>query len=504
MDTQSINNVNNSNNIQLLKNRKAILLNGAEIIIPEYTLTVIEIKVFLAQYLTDETYELKLLDPTAQSPSSSSFAPPPEKPNQWRFATELFLLDQDHKILADEEEIPEGKVWVIVQDIPFEDENVWETTLWAHAFSHDINGIERAIRLMKDAGAICDTILLRLCKEESTRGEEFRGVTCKTLIKSKAYVDTCDSMGYTPLYFAAENGHYNIVNTLLQCNADPNKVSPPNTPRRLIRYDDGNNIITLNSGFQSIQDGLEKESPLIAACRRGHVSIAELLLQAHAKLKSDSKYSSKAFFYAVKNQDAPLVKLLLLYGAEVNEKDSKGYTPIMEAIQNNCIDVVDVLLCAGADINLAGPSGFSPLHIAVRQNNVEITQRLLEYGANFDKRYCGGGTALLDACGQENEKLVSLLVEYGAEVDCTDESGYTPLEIAESIGSSNIVDILRGVNGQISDATIVEDPRATVTGISIASGESFGDADQIIERLKAQYVCEFSPQNMNNDCHFFF
>lgn len=50
----------------------------------------------------------------------------------------------------------------------------------------------------------------------------------KFLLKNGSNIESVTSLNYTPLHQAAQQGHANIVNVLLENNADPNAVTTVN------------------------------------------------------------------------------------------------------------------------------------------------------------------------------------------------------------------------------------------------------------------------------------
>ncbi|KAF4415724.1 ankyrin repeat domain-containing protein 52, partial [Fusarium austroafricanum] len=76
-----------------------------------------------------------------------------------------------------------------------------------------------------------------------------------------------------------------------------------------------------------------------------------------------------------------VVKTLITYGANVNEVDPAGYSPIHYATRNNHTSVVALLLENGADIYSLDPEGCTPLYRAAQKGNNEIVERLLKHGA---------------------------------------------------------------------------------------------------------------------------
>jgi len=79
------------------------------------------------------------------------------------------------------------------------------------------------------------------------------------------------------------------------------------------------------------------------------------------------------------------IQLLLKNGAQVNEKDSHGRTPLMHAVHQNKKDVVRLLLENGADPNLKDNGGHSAIELT---GDNEMKKLLREFGAK-DSRLVG-------------------------------------------------------------------------------------------------------------------
>ena len=67
---------------------------------------------------------------------------------------------------------------------------------------------------------------------------------------------------------------------------------------------------------------------------------------------------------AAKIGDETALKRLIEEGADVNEKDGRGITPLGVAVGFNRIPCVKALLAAGADVQLADARGSTVLHYA--------------------------------------------------------------------------------------------------------------------------------------------
>ena len=97
---------------------------------------------------------------------------------------------------------------------------------------------------------------------------------------------------------------------------------------------------------------------------------------------AENYLKSTPLFEAARVQSLPIVEYLLSHGANVNLRDTEGWTPLLRSLQRSGgDDVISVLIAYGADVNVRGQNGYSPLHIAVAQQNKNIIELLLSSGA---------------------------------------------------------------------------------------------------------------------------
>lgn len=118
---------------------------------------------------------------------------------------------------------------------------------------------------------------------------------------------------------------------------------------------------------------------------------------------------------------------------------------VIVAINGGRMDILRRLLAAGADPNDGDPSGFTPLHQAAAFGHRAIAELLLERGtvpgAQTTKPYSGpggnlqqGGTPLHAAVANQRLALVKLLLERRADPDPFDTDRRTPLAMAVAQG----------------------------------------------------------------------
>jgi ankyrin repeat protein len=179
--------------------------------------------------------------------------------------------------------------------------------------------------------------------------------TLKLLLDSKEgknFIDTPMFIGVTPLYYAAQNGHTEVVNFLLSRGADTK---------------------------QAAKDG---QTPIHIAVATQNCSVAEALLNADKTLI-----------------DVPL---------------PDGSTPLHIAVDNRDLETVKLLLREGANAQLLDKEGVAPIHIAAMQGKQAIIKALLDYQIGtelIDAKIPGGKTALDLAQDQKYPEVVKLLKE---------------------------------------------------------------------------------------------
>ncbi|MBW3656717.1 MAG: ankyrin repeat domain-containing protein, partial [Gemmatimonadetes bacterium] len=127
--------------------------------------------------------------------------------------------------------------------------------------------------------------------------------------------------------------------------------------------------------------------------------------------------------------NAPAMREALEAGADPNERDAAGDTPMHAAAWGADLDAVRTLLAHGADIDARNHRGVPVLHEAVRRQNTGLATLLATAGANVsDHAGDDQSTPLHWAAKDGDLELAALLVERGASVEAVDALGRTPLQ----------------------------------------------------------------------------
>ena len=217
---------------------------------------------------------------------------------------------------------------------------------------------------------------------------------------------------------------------------------------------------------------------------RGVVSMQEEVQKELIQRFTDCSHSNSTLHEAVEEGRADVVQVLIDAGADIEEKDSDGHTPLLLACFAGCLDIVKMLIQAGADLRLARTDAETCLIVASRKghtetvrylvslgqvdvdqvggkyartalhkavagnlpdvglnhfNQADTVQVLIDAGADIEKKDSLGRSPLLSGCMSDANDVVKVLIRAGADVGARDPDGETCLMIASAGGFTTIV-----------------------------------------------------------------
>lgn len=110
------------------------------------------------------------------------------------------------------------------------------------------------------------------------------------------------------------------------------------------------------------------------------------------------------------------VQQYLAMGADVNEIDQYGFTPLIEAAVCNELEIARLLLEKGAKVNGRDLTEGTALHWSVENNNVELSELLLKNGADPNAYPTYGQPPLVKPLLRHQQEIKELLYEYSADL----------------------------------------------------------------------------------------
>jgi ankyrin repeat protein len=176
----------------------------------------------------------------------------------------------------------------------------------------------------------------------SSRGHS---VLVKVLIKRGATVDLKHYSGQTALMFAAYSGNESTIRALLEAGADVNA--------KLVSFHAGE--------FTPLSITINTDHP-------HRFEIVRILLEAKAEVNPKGRFIMSPLMHALENLE--MVKLLVAHGADVNQKNFRGATPLMGAAVGKDAAVVKYLIEKGADVKARDQDGNTALMAAESQQTM--------------------------------------------------------------------------------------------------------------------------------------
>ena len=164
----------------------------------------------------------------------------------------------------------------------------------------------------------------------------------------------------------------------------------------------------------------------------------------HSAMRRRLNEGATALHFAAHKGDMCNILRLISKGARATCMTKKSETPLhFAAAQHDhhgeTIQIINTLCCKGADINEKDCLGYTPLHVLINSqsdaaaDDTDIAKCMLDLGADINGHDCGF-TPLMAAVMQRKYKMVNFLLDNGALMDVKNPYGYTALDLAVGKG----------------------------------------------------------------------
>ena len=226
----------------------------------------------------------------------------------------------------------------------------------------------------------------------------------RLLLAHGADVNAKADGGYTPLHVAAGLNQVDIVRWLLDNGADVDAKD-------------------------------RRATPLEAAVLQGHEAVVAVLLERKPRLGGVLQvYQLMGTYYP---QHTAILRRLLDAGADVNEVDERGATPIAYVARRS-EDAVVLLLTRGADLSAGRGDTAGTIGAIVGAGYLRAVEHM--FTADLDPGIRGrNGETLMHYGVDAGEKMLALLHSKGARYDLPDNKGDQPIHYAARQGRSDAV-----------------------------------------------------------------
>jgi uncharacterized protein len=338
----------------------------------------------------------------------------------------------------------------------------------------------------------------------------------KRLLATHANVNEANAYGVNALALAAEMGNTEIMKLLLAAGADVESTSGDGQTALMSVARTGNieaAALLLKHGAKvNAAEQFGGQTALMWAAARRHPEMVKLLaskgadVNARAVVRNFERHITQEqrfknthsggltpLLYAVRENCKACVDELLRRKADLNLPDPDGIAPLTLSMMNGNWDIARRLVQAGADVNQWDIYGQSPLHVAIenayvnRRSGVgnlgtekspnaadgkELVKLLVERGADPNQQMffrpprepgqvsasTRGTTPFHRACAAADHELINYLLAHGADIKLATAHGETPILVVVNARSQED-EIIRTVQ-------LLKDKGADINGVA--------------------------------------
>uniref|UniRef100_A0AAY4ATI1 Ion transport domain-containing protein n=1 Tax=Denticeps clupeoides TaxID=299321 RepID=A0AAY4ATI1_9TELE len=282
-------------------------------------------------------------------------------------------------------------------------------------------------------------------------------------------LNACDDHGCTPLHWAVEKNQESICSLLLDLGANPNILNKALlAPLHMAITKGHNTLVELLLSYSVTNENLKGDlgnTPVMLACCSNNCEALRMLCKRGAKLCTQNKLGHYAIHTVAFAGAKEAMEVILKWGEEVgynnecqiNYLDKSKSSPLHLAVRGGNIEVIKLCILKGAKIDQKQCDKSTALHFACTQGAIEAVRLMVSSYSNVEEiiniRDGANQTPLHRATIFDHADLAEYLISKGADIDCVDCKGLSPLLVATSCGAWKTVAFLlsKGANMKTKD-----------------------------------------------------
>lgn len=191
------------------------------------------------------------------------------------------------------------------------------------------------------------------------------------------------------------------------------KFSPENFMRAIQASDVRKVKLYVRSGINVDTIGKTGISPLCSAAQTGNKELVDILLNSNANiLQKNTVNGLTPPFCSIEGGNIEVLEKFLNQGVSIRIRTERGLSMVQYAALLGREQILSYLLAKGADPNIQNIYGQTALHYAVTQDNSYILNILLSAGALVDVEDVRGNSPISIARALDKQSYVKLLSRY--------------------------------------------------------------------------------------------
>jgi type 1 glutamine amidotransferase len=210
------------------------------------------------------------------------------------------------------------------------------------------------------------------------------------------------------------------------------------------------NLIAWTAGVKIPESGISTPNPIIPvskdirhAVSEGNAHDVRIFIILGADVNQKNKQNWSLLHFAAVRGKTECAEVLIGNGAEENAQTSVGKTPLHYAAARGFFKLARLLVRGGAKLDLCDAEGWTPLHYAAEKDKVKVAGYLLSKGAKVNALSKLGGTPLHEAAASASPAMIKLLLKNGADKSIKADNGKTPYDYSVELNNKPVAEILK-------------------------------------------------------------
>ena len=193
----------------------------------------------------------------------------------------------------------------------------------------------------------------------------------------------------------------------------------------------------------NIYDG---STPLISAISRGHFDVVQLLIESGADLMQKDSKGFLPHHHAMFKSSLETLTLLKEKGVDIFTQLPSGLSPLAFAVQNNYYKLARFYINLGVDPNTSTAKKLYPLQWAAKNGYDALAKKMINNGAVIDVKDDYGLTPLMYAAYNNQAQIAKLLLEHKADSKLQSQGQKTALDYAKERKADRVITLLENPN----------------------------------------------------------